>query len=415
MKAVLIFLFGISASAGPWDGVLQDLRNGSFDAFDTAALPLGNMTALSYTATFGAYFDPSTVHSAPLGWKRSLLESNPVAGMRAIVFEHEKADGRIVVAFRGTDLDVTKPSGQADSCADALLFENATRATLPAFCAQFNDTQLDYLGGALNFTQRLLKMYPAASEGSVFFTGHSLGASLALLVSAKFDSLRDRSIDEGHALTLAAPAAVFSAGGSIAAILRARFGDDPSQFDSSQTILLANTYDPVYNTSQHTYVGDICLWLPSEPAACVACYKRPFNAKAPECELCFEQSHVFSHYLDLLATPPRPVCTPRVAVTNTAAVNIEVVHTAVAKAAVAKAAVAKAAAAKIAVPDLFVCPSGQQLDVVEVGGDNGSCDCDHFCATDWSGGVVGCPNCHGMVSIDSSLQVQYVAGSKCSN
>jgi hypothetical protein len=174
-----------------------------------------------------------------------------------------------------------------------------------------SDTQLDYLGGALNFTRQVVATYPV-EVGSVLFTGHSLGASLALLVSAEFESRHSNiSVDAADTLALAAPAAVFSAGGSISSILRLRFGDDPTQFDSSQTVLLANEWDPVYATSNHTYVGDVCVWRPSEPAACAACYKKPFNAASPSCELCFEQAHVFSHYLELLASPPRPECSPR--------------------------------------------------------------------------------------------------------
>ena len=33
------------------------------------------------------------------------------------------------------------------------------------------------------------------------------------------------------------------------------------------------------------------------------------------------------------------------------------------------------------------CPEGQKLDVVAAGGDNGSCDCAEFCASDWKGNV----------------------------
>jgi hypothetical protein len=33
------------------------------------------------------------------------------------------------------------------------------------------------------------------------------------------------------------------------------------------------------------------------------------------------------------------------------------------------------------------CPEGQKLDSVSTGGDDGSCDCDEFCATDWAGSI----------------------------
>jgi hypothetical protein len=37
--------------------------------------------------------------------------------------------------------------------------------------------------------------------------------------------------------------------------------------------------------------------------------------------------------------------------------------------------------------DSFTCPAGQVLDVVEVDGNNGSCDCNHYCATNWANKV----------------------------
>jgi hypothetical protein len=38
-------------------------------------------------------------------------------------------------------------------------------------------------------------------------------------------------------------------------------------------------------------------------------------------------------------------------------------------------------------PPVPACPSGQQMDTVQDDGDNGSCDCESFCAADWSGSI----------------------------
>ncbi|CAK0846787.1 unnamed protein product [Prorocentrum cordatum] len=78
------------------------------------------------------------------GWERlyALEADPPEGGMRALVFLHA-ASRRGLVAFRGTDLNRTGASGQADFCAGRLLWENASRATLPGFCAAFTDSQLD--------------------------------------------------------------------------------------------------------------------------------------------------------------------------------------------------------------------------------------------------------------------------------
>ena len=89
------------------------------------------MTKLSYTATHGAYYNASDAARTVDGWVRALdLDANPTnGGMHAIVFaeavkkqKKPKSVPRIAIAFRGTDLDLAGASGQADSCADAMLW-----------------------------------------------------------------------------------------------------------------------------------------------------------------------------------------------------------------------------------------------------------------------------------------------------
>ena len=36
-------------------------------------------------------------------------------------------------------------------------------------------------------------------------------------------------------------------------------------------------------------------------------------------------------------------------------------------------------------PAALACPTGTSVDVVFVSGDDGSCNCNEYCATDWSG------------------------------
>lgn len=43
------------------------------------------------------------------------------------------------------------------------------------------------------------------------------------------------------------------------------------------------------------------------------------------------------------------------------------------------------AAAAAAVTSPLECPAGQVVDSVPGGGDDGSCDCDMFCGSDWKG------------------------------
>lgn len=72
--------------------------------------------------------------------------------------ENGGADGRIVVAFRGTQIGKTMDC-DADLCADALLWEipGAKSCPLPAgMCDKFDDATLDYFSLAVAYTQKVM-------------------------------------------------------------------------------------------------------------------------------------------------------------------------------------------------------------------------------------------------------------------
>eukprot|EP01043_Picozoa_sp_COSAG02_P038283 COSAG02_NODE_2941_length_7696_cov_10.082533_2_plen_181_part_00 len=51
----------------------------------------------------------------------------------------------------------------------------------------------------------------------------------------------------------------------------------------------------------------------------------------------------------------------------------------------------------------LVCPSGQKVDFIVVEGDDGSCACDEYCASNWNGEVKGVrPHWSGAVSATNS-------------
>jgi hypothetical protein len=239
-------------------------------------------------------------------------------GMRALVFI-QPATQRLIVAFRGTDLNVTSASGQADSCADSILFYNKSRADLPRYCNKFSAEKLDYYTSAYNFTKSVLHLYPSyANVGGVLFTGHSLGAALALLMSASFKSLHlfnpdvneeaDAGLTVGAANKMATPAVVFSSP-SVSSLIQTRVKMPPASINSSRTILLANKWDPVFASGNHSYPGAVCLWTPPEPLSCKECYKdKPYNPISPECGICFEKAHVFSKYVNLTESRVWPEC-----------------------------------------------------------------------------------------------------------
>jgi hypothetical protein len=66
-------------------------------------------------------------------------------------------------------------------------------------------------------------------------------------------------------------------------------------------------------------------------------------------------------------------------------------------------------------PTPLKCPTGTRVDIVAVDGDNGSCDCDDFCASDWSGMLkTARPHWVGAASAvpGSTTKCQCVQGSK---
>lgn len=66
--------------------------------------------------------------------------------------EKRGADGRIVLAFRGTQLDNSQSSA-ADLCVDVLLWDAG--AALPANCVVFDNSTLDYFSQAVHYTQQV--------------------------------------------------------------------------------------------------------------------------------------------------------------------------------------------------------------------------------------------------------------------
>ena len=72
--------------------------------------------------------------------------------------ENGGADGRIVVAFRGTQIGKTIDC-DADLCADARLWETPGREKCPppaGMCEKFDDATLDYLSQAVQYTQKVM-------------------------------------------------------------------------------------------------------------------------------------------------------------------------------------------------------------------------------------------------------------------
>ncbi|CAE7654960.1 rplX [Symbiodinium pilosum] len=269
-----------------WPTSLEFLSKGSDAEFFEFVNPLADMTELSYTATWGTYYKPSAQNQSVEGWRRMWPEANPVeGGMRALTFVQERS-GRGVVVFRGTDLDSSGTSGQADACANAEL----AHAPLPGYCNQFTSFQLDYVSRALDIARKAAEVHPTVEW---LYTGHSLGAELANVVGA----VRGAAV-----LGFAAPA--------VLPVLRDRTAVDPHQLPFWKSLSLYNELDPLRFQALGQLPGANCSWVnqPDVPSCDVCELHGKIDEGSPECKQCFYKTHILKSYLALLRSGQRPVC-----------------------------------------------------------------------------------------------------------
>ena len=266
---------------------------------------IANATLLSYTSTKGTYFRPIDVNrTVGNGWIRDrTLFADPDVGMRALTFR-EPSTRRAIIVFRGTDLG-NDTGAIADRCADSMLWDGVPFYQLPPTCRQFQPAQLDYFGQAQAFVERASKRGLNQSH-HILFTGHSLGAGLALLMAAT-------------SRTYSAGAVVFSTP-PMATTLVNRTGLNVSSLDSSRYITMADANDPLVfevNASAAGLPGQLCLWdgAAPRPADCADCFRHSvpgfnhLNLTRPSCHSCFMAHHAYANYYRrLVAAGTLPTC-----------------------------------------------------------------------------------------------------------
>ena len=239
------------------------------------------------------------------------------AGMRALTFVHN-VTRRVLVAFRGTDLGLSKPSSIADKCADAMLWDGRTFQHLPPPCKAFTLEQLNYFARAIDFSHSVAEAFP---HYDLAYTGHSLGAGLALLVAASAESCSPPS----------AGAVVFSSPPFIDA-LRNRtsvnlYDNATTHRNAHRLITFADAFDPLLfenNRTARGLAGRVCVLGASnpEPLSCSTCFAHScpssrsypcrINITEPACNLCFRLRHVYGHYFhDDIPLAENAVCSIR--------------------------------------------------------------------------------------------------------
>lgn len=310
-----VFSFFLALVASPWSPFIVNLSTCNNVSFHATVVPLAEMVKLTYTATHGSYYNASDENATVAGWTRDLARTvDPPAGMRALLFV-QPSTRRGVVAFRGTDLNRSGVSGQADACADALL--SGDNASLPAFCAQFSNHTLDYIARAGEFAAAAAAAYP---ELELLFTGHSLGASLAMMATAMVQARRHAAGGWSLPQVVQPPALAFATGSWRSALLR-RTGLTPNGIDAAARLwALADAWDPVQASAhaQGELLGSACLWKAgAAPTGCEACWRSGGGSAPPAdwsqrpfCMECFEKAHVYSNYLYHRVPGPRPACAP---------------------------------------------------------------------------------------------------------
>lgn len=301
--------FAAEANAVGWQEPSDALKETDLGPYFETVSPVLIAVRLTYTATTGSDYIPDEAADPGLlglpGWSRLRhFDVDPKeGGLHALAFVHNETM-RALLAFRGTDLGSGEGS-LADSCADSLLWENLTWAQLPADCHSFPNATLDYLSAALHWRDHVLHELPGFDP---LYTGHSLGAGLAVLVAAS-----QAGQHEPKVMALSSP------GFDMA--LQSRLHMFPQELRPFRNIVIYNEDDPIYfdGSSHHELFGSTACIFQSpggQTPDCHLCYNGPVRPSfdRPECERCFLETHVLKNYLDALegnaSHPPlaRPRC-----------------------------------------------------------------------------------------------------------
>lgn len=299
LPIMLLISFGSSQAYDGWNELITDLAEFDGPTFrDRIANPLVELSA-------NAYRYPDVI-DVP-GW---ILSSKvaPVApaegGMHALVYEEESggADGRVVIAFRGTQIGPTVDC-DADLCADAFLWVvpgGDSCAPSADKCSRFDDATLDYFSQAVDYTLMVLRAYPSAS---LLLTGHSLGGGLAILASAAVSTYPPF------------PVIAFGSAGTKTALKVRELHLNEEHL--KRIVTIADQWDEIMRTTWNEQLGRVCLYEAEMSTACKNCFDSPTCildsmietvSDADYCMLCFFKTHYLANLIETVQKGEKPAC-----------------------------------------------------------------------------------------------------------
>lgn len=320
-----------------WESTIAALQDPETPvaAWRDAVMPIAMATKFTYTQTWCSYRGDQS-ETLP-GW-RKLRAINPEdgpcnnvhttdgtslgacdvidsttgmrrGGMHALAFISDDG-GRLILAFRGTDLDPSAISGRADSCSNTMRGGVAFEDLPWPKCAGFTYHQLDYIARAREFVLSVLTEVGPVPD--VITTGHSLGSHLATMMAVEFGFW---SVSFGSGGGEHSVVACDGLHGSCAVPKRDLCIPIEKPPVEQRLLTLNNPYDPGhYRATERGMMGWVCAWDGQfeEPVPCKACYE---ENEQHQCALCFAQTHIYALYLDLVLTAEHPpVCVQHPAV-----------------------------------------------------------------------------------------------------
>lgn len=308
MLAVSSCLCSAKTEGWDWISSLEDMDG---PEFKDSIYPIIQMAA-------NAYRFPFTIPIT--GWSPASLVpplAPPGGGAHALAYHQH--DHNIIVSIRGTQIN-DKQDGLADRCADMLLWEGLEFETLPPQCSIFTYSILDYFSQALNFTHRVMEAYPGYP---LLLTGHSLGAGLAVLVSA--------AISESS--TIVIPVIGFGAPATKEPLQKRSLSLKAAE--EGKVFIIANEWDAITRGQWAGQLGILCLYKTAEPEACASCFSQGYSSfplfldihrnntaveegqgstmlSVDDCMECFMETHILKRLITLVEEGDKPICKQRV-------------------------------------------------------------------------------------------------------